>query len=220
MYSDTGLYSDTELQKEDDENFTLNPEEWSSFNDILAKKHEDLVATPTLTSPAPVATDGSSSDTTIEEEKSTIFIGDKEKLIATSKLSSLISLLEKDREYKSGPTGPKSGPKKTKELEIEKTEAKLGTSPANFSFLEENFERAEKTLERAHSTSFINDIKKINSKLTEESQYSASVGTALKSEPQPLLTEEEDTKSKYRRCSSLKSGKTPPGTPGRRKIVR
>jgi hypothetical protein len=27
-------------------------------------------------------------------------------------------------------------------------------------------------------------------------------------------------KDKYRRCSSLRSGKTPPGTPARRKIVR
>jgi len=36
-------------------------------------------------------------------------------------------------------------------------------------------------------------------------------------------TEEDDddsNKAKYRRCSSLRSGKTPPGTPGRRKIVR
>ena len=56
--------------------------------------------------------------------------------------------------------------------------------------------------------------------MTEESQYSASVGAALKVKPEPLLEEEEDTKAKYRRCSSLKSGKTPPGTPGRRKIVR
>ena len=27
-------------------------------------------------------------------------------------------------------------------------------------------------------------------------------------------------KEKYRKCSSLRSGKTPPGTPARRKIVR
>jgi len=32
--------------------------------------------------------------------------------------------------------------------------------------------------------------------------------------------ESSDKNSKYRRCSSLKSGKTPPGSPGKRKIVR
>ena len=32
--------------------------------------------------------------------------------------------------------------------------------------------------------------------------------------------EESDKKEKYRKCSSLRSGKTPPGTPARRKIVR
>ena len=32
--------------------------------------------------------------------------------------------------------------------------------------------------------------------------------------------DENDTKTKYRRCSSLKSGKTPPGSPNKRKIVR
>ena len=31
---------------------------------------------------------------------------------------------------------------------------------------------------------------------------------------------EVDSKEKFRRCSSLKSGKTPPGSPGKRKIVR
>ena len=31
---------------------------------------------------------------------------------------------------------------------------------------------------------------------------------------------ESNNNSKYRRCSSLKSGKTPPGSPGKRKIVR
>jgi hypothetical protein len=30
----------------------------------------------------------------------------------------------------------------------------------------------------------------------------------------------EEKKEAYRRCSSLRSGKTPPTTPGRRKIVR
>ena len=33
-------------------------------------------------------------------------------------------------------------------------------------------------------------------------------------------SQSESNNSKYRRCSSLKSGKTPPGSPGKRKIVR
>lgn len=32
--------------------------------------------------------------------------------------------------------------------------------------------------------------------------------------------QQSDNGNKYRRCSSLKSGKTPPGSPGKRKIVR
>lgn len=224
----SGLYSDTELKDEDTEHFSLDPAEWSSFNDILQKKTE---VTP-LASPAPTAQDEhSSSDTTLDgnsdTEKSTIFIGDKEKQIATSKLSSLLCLLEKDREYKSVNEKSKSSPQV---LDVEPKEEvlqqhKCGTSPANFSFLASMQQQpleatAEKALERAHSTSFINEIKKTHTKMTEESQYSASVGAALKVKPEPLLEESEDSKAKYRRCSSLKSGKTPPGTPGRRKIVR
>ena len=211
----SGLYSDTEkLEDLTEQHFSLDPAEWSSFNDILQKSE----VTP-LASPAPAQDEQSSSDTTVDgsetEAKSTIFIGDKEKQIATSKLSSLLCLLEKDREYKSVPS---RGPSKLKEEPEIVVQNKCGTSPANFSFLENAVE--SKKIERAHSTSFINDIKKTHTKMTEESQYSASVGTALKVKPEPLLEEEEDTKAKYRRCSSLKSGKTPPGTPGRRKIVR
>ena len=211
----SGLYSDTEkLEDLREQHFSLDPAEWSSFNDILQKSE----VTP-LASPAPAQDEQSSSDTTVDgsetEAKSTIFIGDKEKQIATSKLSSLLCLLEKDREYKSVPS---RGPSKLKEEPEIVVQNKCGTSPANFSFLENAVE--SKKIERAHSTSFINDIKKTHTKMTEESQYSASVGAALKVKPEPLLEEEEDTKAKYRRCSSLKSGKTPPGTPGRRKIVR
>ncbi|KAK2585904.1 hypothetical protein KPH14_010489 [Odynerus spinipes] len=37
---------------------------------------------------------------------------------------------------------------------------------------------------------------------------------------EPEEEEEEDRPQRIRRCSSLKTGKTPPGTPGRKKIVR
>ena len=87
----------------------------------------------------------------------------------------------------------------------------LGTSPANFSFL------AGDKLSRSNSTSFIHDIKKTHSKMVSESPASPITQESNSSSDQ---SNTEDNKAKYRRCSSLKSGKTPPGTPGRRKIVR
>merc|ERR1719419_1256462 len=46
-----------------------------------------------------------------------------------------------------------------------------------------------------------------------QQQLESSSSTAAESN-------QSDKNSKYRRCSSLKSGKTPPGSPGKRKIVR
>ena len=64
-----------------------------------------------------------------------------------------------------------------------------------------------------------------------EGEVAAAVAatTAESTEPQAEDKAEEATaqqqksdngNNKYRRCSSLKSGKTPPGSPGKRKIVR
>ena len=41
-----------------------------------------------------------------------------------------------------------------------------------------------------------------------------------KAEEATAQQQKSDNGNKYRRCSSLKSGKTPPGSPGKRKIVR
>ena len=126
----------------------------------------------------------------------------------------------------------------------------FGTSPANFSFLSDFMKEKEnnenvggKTLpdkfeidplirERSHSASKLNDIKKIHKRMVSEgssensplvSQNATSSSSDTGSEKVITETEEDDddsNKAKYRRCSSLRSGKTPPGTPGRRKIVR
>ena len=125
----------------------------------------------------------------------------------------------------------------------------FGTSPANFSFLSDFMKEKEKSenisgktlpdkfeivpanLERSHSASKLNDIKKIHKRMVSEgsSENSPSVSqnptssSDTGSEKVIPETEEDDddsNKAKYRRCSSLRSGKTPPGTPGRRKIVR
>ena len=139
--------------------------------------------------------------------------------------------------------------KNTKIQEIPAFGTSRGTSPANFSFLSDFMKEKEnnenvggKTLpdkfeidpvirERSHSASKLNDIKKIHKRMVSEgssensplvSQNTTS-SSDTGSEKVIAETEEDDddsNKAKYRRCSSLRSGKTPPGTPGRRKIVR
>ena len=119
----------------------------------------------------------------------------------------------------------------------------MGTSPANFSFLipgsataasseteDKNFEDSTKKLSRSHSTSILTDLKHIQ-RHHQDSETSTTLSTpasslnhtGIGSTPKAEQTnnkDEETKKSKYRRTSSLKSGKTPPGTPGRQKIVR
>ena len=121
-----------------------------------------------------------------------------------------------------------------------KTSVALGTSPANFSFLmppgqdkdDEVINNSDKAvLSRSHSTSIITDIKKtlqVQSQVQDQNTESSEPGSVVsslkpdqfKSPPKNDANEKNDDKKKYRRCSSLKSGKTPPGTPGNRKIVR
>ena len=216
----------------------------------------------------------------VSSNTTSIHIGETEKKIATSKLTSLISsLLDKDEDRphsfhgKKSSTSPEkstSGSKsvtsvsagsnsfteksekivKNKKIqEIPAFGTSMGTSPANFSFLSDLMKEKEnnenvgaKTLpdkfeidpvirERSHSASKLNDIKKIHKRMVSEgssensplvSQNTTS-SSDTGSEKVIAETEEDDddsNKAKYRRCSSLRSGKTPPGTPGRRKIVR
>lgn len=210
-------------------------------------------------------------------QTTSIHIGEKEKHIATSKLTSLISSLIDSNEERSvsfsrkiSPTS--GGPKEvlsTSGSEKKSSKSKMtvqeipafGTSPANFSFLlpnefssnketEQNknvqvetrsdkSEQVRASLSRCHSTSTLNDIKKTmdgfvhnqkssHSRFVSESSENNSLASSVQQKDlicetgnEPATPEMDETnKAKYRRCSSLKSGKTPPGTPGRRKIVR
>ena len=216
----------------------------------------------------------------VSNNTTSIHIGETEKKIATSKLTSLISsLLDKDEDRPHSFHGKKSStsPEKStsdskssvtsvsaassnsftekseKIVKITKIQeipaSSMGTSPANFSFLSDFMKEKEnnenvggKTLpdklekdpvirERSHSASKLNDIKKIHQRLVSESSSensplvsqnatSSSDTGSEKIIPEMEEDDEDSNKAKYRRCSSLRSGKTPPGTPGRRKIVR
>jgi hypothetical protein len=262
----SGLFSDVEMKavnmEEDDEaeademleGLSLDPEDWlknpgASFKEIMSMKKSE--GTPTVSlSPLGSSTkndDSSNSDSKDSEDTMDghdgrtmkICIGDKEKHVAHSKLTALISLLEKDRGDQSGPNTRSSTiktPSKSPSPQIEILTHKpthMGTSPANFNFLTGGVSKSVTTdstttafssfLERSHSTSVLNDIHKSHSEAAVMPYLGTSIisprnGVKEGSSEQPRS--EEDNKAKYRRCSSLKSGKTPPGTPGQRKIVR
>jgi len=83
----------------------------------------------------------------------------------------------------------------------------VSTSPANFSYLKENYEARS--------------VPKSSSAF-EMSEYEKST---LLDNKEVIPTDEadfskEDSSKKFKKCSSLRSGKTPPSTPGGRKIVR
>ena len=109
-----------------------------------------------------------------------------------------------------------------------------------------NLEDSTKKLTRSHSTSTLTDLTKhIQKQHQQESEKTREINNPFRF---PITTpasstlnqtsstptkadhpygtpcnnknDEDSKKSKYRRSSSLKSGKTPPGTPGRQKIVR
>ena len=102
----------------------------------------------------------------------------------------------------------------------------ISTSPANFSFLKppsnSNSEDENRKLCRSHSTSILADIKDFQKmKESVEVQINASSPMNKNQESKNETNGDDENKNnKYRRCSSLKSRKSPPGTPGRRKLVR
>ena len=56
---------------------------------------------------------------------------------------------------------------------------------------------------------------------TNEELFAEAKSKIKQSEEDKKSAEDDlNKKEKYRKCSSLRSGKTPPGTPARRKIVR
>ena len=141
----------------------------------------------------------------------------------------------------------------TKIQEIPAFGTSRGTSPANFSFLSDFMKEKENNenvggktlpdkfeidpiiLERSHSACKLNDIKKIHKRMVSEGSsensplVSQNATSSSNTGSAKVITETEEddddsNKARYRRSSSLKSGKTPPqtrpNTPGRRKIVR
>lgn len=95
---------------------------------------------------------------------------------------------------------------KTKFIRYNENEASPQDSPDKESSPEIEFSQ-EKVL---------NEIK-TNGSATDEEQKEASSPTKNDSDDS---AEDYDRPMRVRRCSSLKTGKTPPGTPGRKKIVR
>ena len=101
----------------------------------------------------------------------------------------------------------------------------ISTSPANFSFLKppsnSNSEDENRKLCRSHSTSILADIKDFQKmKESVEVQIASSPMNKNQESKNETNGDDESKNNKYRRCSSLKSRKSPPGTPGRRKLVR
>lgn len=89
----------------------------------------------------------------------------------------------------------------------------------------ENHEDSEKTVVSNGLTNGINN--EFTEIVTSEVPVEKELSPAPEIDPALLSTEqitedevEDDRPQRVRRCSSLKTGKTPPGTPGRKKIVR
>ena len=192
-----------------------------------------------------------------ESEEKELKVGSAEQKLANSKLMTLLSLLEKDRDYS-----------KAKKSEVNKQKANkkhpgvgsvpnahpLGASPVNFSFLRRSSKELEDISPLAQKPPVISEAPQDNNLLKpppslkrcesapslQESDVQFVISNednipdtvvALenptkddtiedKDESENNSDEEDDSRDKYRRCSSLKSGKTPPGSPSKRKIVR
>jgi hypothetical protein len=172
--------------------------------------------------------------------------GDSVHAVASSKLNALLALL--DQEKKPDASEKKaclksSGSAQVAEQQKSAEENHLSSSPVNFSFLSRTLP-AQSTLDRAKIDSLAaesNNMSRCDSvpvlTSTERAfiespkpprkaagrKQSADVTTSDHVErgpPVEPLELVEEHPEPMRRSSSLKSGKTPPGTPGRRKIVR
>ena len=165
--------------------------------------------------------------------------GESRHKIANSKLNSLLALLEKDREkdYPTIRTGSGSSP--PRKVSYKSPMPTISASPANFSFLsnqpelgaeETKFERCDSTPVLSSSDRAFISSPQLNRKTATvvEPDFAALVqhnqsGDSPKDDDDDqglLLDVASEKPDKMRRASSLRSGKTPPGTPGRRKIVR
>ena len=204
-----------------------------------------------------------SSDEEDAEEKEDIKVGSAEQKFANSKLMTLLSLLEKDRDYskskKAGVSNHKTHKRHPDIGSVPKdiSTHPLGASPVNFSFLrrpskeledisplakkpelpfdtnpkpDDNLLKPPPALKRCESAPSLQDTD-VQFVISNEQQIpdaiasidsptTDSITEKTNEEEDEKSDEEEDSKDKYRRCSSLKSGKTPPGSPSKRKIVR
>ena len=204
-----------------------------------------------------------SSDDEDAEEKEDIKVDAAEQKFANSKLMTLLSLLEKDRDYskskKSGVSNHKAHSRHPHIGSVPKdiSSHPLGASPVNFSFLrrpskdledisplakkpeipsdancklDDNLLKPPPGLKRCESAPSLQDtdVQFVISNeeiipdaiVSIDSPTTDSITEKTNKEEEEKSDEEEDSKDKYRRCSSLKSGKTPPGSPSKRKIVR
>ena len=179
-----------------------------------------------------------------------VYTGSAVHKVANSKLNALIALLEPEREYNSRASSRSSSIRSSKESSPTKSVGRRGghqkcalptiaASPANFSFLADNLGKEaldastegekkvedEKSLIRCDSTPVLSTSERefIDSPKLGRKEIVAAEKKEKKVEPAPEVKKDTLTVEKperIRRATSLKSGKTPPGTPGRRKIVR
>ena len=202
-----------------------------------------------------VSGDESSDDEDFKEGMS-IKVGSAETKIANNKLLTLISLLEKDRDYSRNKKSETNNRSKTnkkhptiRSVPSHESSFALGASPVNFSFLRRGSKDVLENSPLSKTQAF--DTTTSDSNKQEESVSESAAGLK-RCESLPSLQKidvqidiaiqetanntvnrtegndsddnkdkvEDERKDKYRRCSSLKSGKTPPGSPGKRKIVR
>lgn len=153
-----------------------------------------------------------------------ICIGSQEKSVAHSKLQSLLAQLEKG--------GSKSfSPPKKIHLDFGKDVIKTqvhSSSPANFSFLVGSMPNPDSHMSsiakciKSHSTPDMTELDKERcNSMSPRPQEDTSISEQLSTDSSgPAVEFKDEKKEVYRKCSSLRSGKTPPTTPGRRKIVR
>jgi len=136
-----------------------------------------------------------------------VSIGTELKSVASSKLEALLSQLQSD-----------SNPIEETQMNRKLNASKItSTSPANFSYLkgsDQTGDDLDESRSVLKSLSVFEMSEHEKSVLLGDSEGKNEVLDGSKSQV------EEDSSKKHRKCSSLRSGKTPPSTPGRRKIVR
>ena len=240
--STSGIFSDEETPSPsfDDANetffpeFSFSPENWIGTHQPTSDIPDDeSSATPTIspqTWPSPIcpephfpfnqptrsadhfeaATDPAKDTEDESESDLKVLLGGQERLVANSKLQSLLAQLSKGNRR----MAPRI-----------KTQA-VSSSPADFSALKDSdpdlCKSSAPRLIMTQSTPDMTEYDKlrccsINVMQQQQDERSGCGGENLSLDPEEV---EDQKRVAFRRCSSLRSGKTPPMTPGRRKIVR